>query len=171
MSRKLVFRYFRPGDLAGLERALNDRSRGGWQAVKPGRFFQRYERGPGVYVHRIGCSVHRPGSGDEITYLAAQERAGWQLAARRGPWLLYRKPVEDPVEDETLVGHRDPVRTLFARRIAGLETLRRWLLVLGTAVMLLGYFSEIMPLFYATVLPLAAALFVTYRIKFMDELR
>ena len=40
---------------------------------------------------------------------------------------------------------------------------------MGTVLLLGGYASALRPVFYATVLPLAAALFVTYRIKFMEE--
>ena len=184
--KKRVFRYFKPGDLAGAEQAMDAMSRQGWQALRPGRFVQVYEAGEGVFLHRIGCCLHRPGSGDEITLLAAQARRGWELRARRGPWLLFRKELQDAAckmrnaasgdnaaasENPTLEGHRDGVRALFSGRIARLETLRRWMLVLASVLLLGGYVSDLLPVLYATALPLLVALFATYRIKWMEELR
>ena len=76
MSTKRTYHYYRPGDLSGLEYSLNAMSRAGWQAVKPGRFVQRYRREEGVFVHRFGCSAHRPGSADEIAAILVAMGAG-----------------------------------------------------------------------------------------------
>ena len=169
MSLKRVYRYFRPGNLTGLEATLNAMSAGGWQAVKPGRFVQSYRREEGAFLHRFAYCGHRPGSAGEISFLAAQEQAGWTLRARRGGWLLYRRPAAGAEEGAQLPDGRESVRALFRQRTARLESLRRWLLVMGTVLLLGGYASALRPVFYATVLPLAAALCVTYRIKFMEE--
>ena len=169
MQQKRSYHYFKPGDLTGLETCLNAMSRDGWQAVKPGRFVQCYARGAGVFVHRFGWCEARPGSAGEIRWLAAQERAGWSVAARRRGWVLFRKPAAEAAEGETLDGHRETVQALFARRIARLERLRRWMLVLASILLVGGYASSLLPILYATALPMAAALFVTYRIKFMEE--
>lgn len=186
MRYKRCFHYFRLGDLAGLESFLDAMSRGGWQAERPGRFVQRFVQGEGVFLHRIGACRHRPGSADEIAFLAAQERAGWSVAARRGPWILFRKPVPPQAEEDRgepdppqaeregpdkLDGHRDSVRELFARRITRLESLRRWMLVLGALLLIGGYASALLPVLYATVLPMSVALYATYRIKWMEALR
>ncbi len=196
MSTKRTYHYYRPGDLSGLEYSLNAMSRAGWQAVKPGRFVQRYRREEGVFVHRFGCSAHRPGSADEIAWLAAQQRAGWEVAARRKGWVLFRKeaagddaaqslPLEgkaapqgpdelasrqtEASEQPTLVGHRETVEALFKGRVARMEAFRRWMLVLAALLLIGGYMSSLLPILYSTALPLLAAAFVTYRIKWMEE--
>jgi hypothetical protein len=169
MSTKRVLRFYRPGDLTGLEYTLNAMSRGGWQPKSPGRFVQTYVPGEGAWIHRFGYCPDRPGSAGEITYRSAQARCGWEpVAARRG-WILFRKPLDRGQEGDTLAGHRDPIIALFRARIARLETLRRWMLVLAAGTMLGGYFADLLPLLYSTALPLTVALFVTYRIKFMEE--
>lgn len=169
MSLKRVFHYFRPGDLTRLEQTLDRMSAQGWQAQNPGRFVQTYRQEPGAWVHRFGYCGARPGSAGEITYLAAQKRAGWEPAARRKGWLLYRKPADQASEEETLAGHREPIRALFDRQIGRLAAFRRWMLVLAAPLLLVGYMADLLPLLYSTALPLAAALFITYQIKFMEE--
>ena len=67
MEQKTRLRFFRSGDVAGLEEELNTRSAEGWQALRPGRFFQHYARGEGVFVHRIGGCLARRGSAEDIT--------------------------------------------------------------------------------------------------------
>ena len=169
MSTKRSFRYFKPGALTALERALNAMSRSGWQAVKPGRFVQRYRQEPGAYVHRLDYCPHRPGSAGEIRFLSARELAGWSLAARKKGWCLYRKPAETAAEGEALPEGREGIRALFQARIARLESIRRVMLVLAAVLLIGGYVSDLLPVLYATALPMLAALFVTYRIKFMEE--
>lgn len=181
MPTKRCFHYYRPGDLSGLEHKLNAMSRAGWQPVRPGRFVQRYRREDGAFVHRFGYSAHRPGSADEITWLAAQQRAGWSVAARKKGWILFRKLAADqedrgekaedgkPRAEETLTDHRDTVKALFQKRVARMEGFRRWMLVLAALLLIGGYMSSLLPVLYATALPLLAAAFVTYRIKFLEE--
>ncbi|MBQ2618025.1 MAG: hypothetical protein IJK24_02325 [Oscillospiraceae bacterium] len=170
MKRRRTLHYYRPGALTGLEAALNAMSRGGWQALRPGRFLQVYEQGAGCFLHRFDYCPDRPGSADKRRFLASRERAGWTLAARRGGWLLYCRPAEETEPDAALPEGRDRIRALFARRIARLEGLRRWMLVLASGLLIGGYVSSLLPVLYATALPLAVALFVTYRIKFMEEM-
>ena len=55
------------------------------------------------------------------------------------------------------------------RRIARLESLRRVLLVLGTLILLGGYLSSLLPVMYASALPLLGVALVTYRIKLIEE--
>jgi hypothetical protein len=169
MPTKRTFRNFRPGDLSGLERALNEMSAAGWQPVKPGRLIQTYRQEPGAYVHRFGYCAHRPGSADEITWLAAQERAGWEPAVREKGWILFRKPAEAAAPDDTLAGHRETVETLFKAKIARLDSLRRILLLLGTLILLAGYFTSLLPVMYASGLPLLGVAWATYRIKYLEE--
>lgn len=169
MKQKRVFRYFRLGDLSGMEYTLNAMSRGGWQFVRGGRLVQVYRQEPGAWVHRLSCSPHRPGSAEEIRYFAAQEREGWALAARRKGWLLFRKPARQAEEGERLAEHRAPVEALFKARIARLESLRRWMLVLAAIPLFVGYVSDLLPVLYSTALPLLVALGATYAIKFMEE--
>ncbi|MBQ1678176.1 MAG: DUF2812 domain-containing protein [Oscillospiraceae bacterium] len=169
MEQKRTIHYYKPGDLSRLERALNGMSRGGWQARKPGRFVQVYERGEGSFVHRLDYCPHRAGSGDEIRWRAARELAGWQPAARKKGWFLFRKPAAEAAEQEALPEGRACVKTLFQGRIARLESLRRWMLVLSSLLLIGGYVSDLLPVLYGTALPMAVALFVTYRIKFMEE--
>ncbi len=171
MKEKRTLHYYRPGNLSGLEFTLNAMSRGGWQAVKPGRFVQRYAQGEGSWLHRFDYCGDRPGSAGEITFHAERERAGWALAASRGGWRLYRRHAEAGQDDALpeLPEGRARIRALFERRIARLETVRRWMLVLGALLLIGGYSSALLPILYATALPMAVALFVTYRIKFMEE--
>lgn len=55
------------------------------------------------------------------------------------------------------------------RRIARLESLRQVLLVLGTLILLAGYVSSLLPVLYASALPLLGVALVTYRIKYIEE--
>lgn len=55
------------------------------------------------------------------------------------------------------------------RKIGRLEALRRWMLVLAAALLIGGYVSSLLPVLYATALPMTVALIVTYRIKFLEE--
>ena len=169
MEQKRTIHYYKPGALTALETTLDRMSRDGWQARKPGRFAQVYERGEGCFVHRFDYCPHRAGSGDEIRWRSARELAGWQPAARKNGWLLFRKPAAEASEKEALPEGRACVKTLFQGRIARLESLRRWMLVLGSLLLIGGYASDLLPVLYATALPLSVALFVTYRIKFMEE--
>lgn len=165
MKTKRCVHYFRPGDLAGLERELDRRSRLGWQADRPGRFVQRYRRAEGAFVHRIGhCSAE-----EAADYLASNEAAGWHAGPRKRGWIVFRKPAEDALPDERLPQDRAPVKVLFDRRIARLEALRRWMLVLAAGLLIGGYATALRPVLLGSVLPLAVMLFVSYRIKFMEE--
>ncbi|MBQ2139847.1 MAG: hypothetical protein II433_01980 [Acidaminococcaceae bacterium] len=55
------------------------------------------------------------------------------------------------------------------QRIDRLERLRRVLLVLGTLILLGGYVSSLLPVMYASALPLLGVALVTYRIKYLEE--
>ena len=55
------------------------------------------------------------------------------------------------------------------RRIARYETLRRIMLILAPLLLIGGYALDILPILYAAAVPLAVALFVTYRIKHLEE--
>ena len=55
------------------------------------------------------------------------------------------------------------------QRIDRLERLRRVLLVLGTLILLGGYVSSLLPVMYASALPLLGVALVTYRIKLVEE--
>lgn len=169
MKTRRTLQYYRPGDVSGLEKTLNRMSQEGWQILKPGRFLQHYGQGEGSFVHRFDFCQDRPGSAGEITFLAARERAGWTPIASRGGWRLYRKRADAAEEAEELPEGRARIRALFARRTARLETVRRWMLVLGTLLLIIGYAADLLPVLYATALPMAVALFVTCRIKFMEE--
>lgn len=169
MPMKRTIKSFRPGDLSGLERHLNAMSTQGWQAVKPGRLVQVFRQEPGAFAHRFGYCAHRPGSADEIRWLAAQERAGWTVAARKKGWVLFRKPADAAQPDGTLDGHRETTKALFRAKIARLEAWRRALLVLGTLILLGGYFTSLLPVMYASALPLLAVALLTYWVKYYEE--
>ena len=55
------------------------------------------------------------------------------------------------------------------KRIAGLESLRRIMLILAPLLLIGGYAADILPILYAAAIPLAIALVVTYRIKHLEE--
>ncbi len=69
-------------------------------------------------------------------------------------------------EEETELPEEDQKR---ARRIARLESLRRWMLLLAPLPLIGGYMADCLPVLYASALPLAVALIVTYRIKHLEE--
>ena len=169
MERRRTFHYFRPGDLTGMEAWLNAMSEAGWQCVRPGRLTQDFVREEGVFVHRIDCCVAPAGSADAITHDAALERSGWTVAARKKGWLLCRKPKAEAEDGEALPGGREGAAKRFRRQISRLETVRRVLLVLGAAQMIVGYVSGIGILFYGCVLPLAIVIPITYKIKYLSE--
>ena len=79
MNQKRTFHYYRPGNLSGLELTLNAMSRGGWQAVKPGGFVQRYAQGESCGLHRFDYCGDRLGSAGEID----ETLLGWLDAAHR----------------------------------------------------------------------------------------
>ena len=54
-------------------------------------------------------------------------------------------------------------------RLARLESFRQVMLVLAPILLIGGYMSDLLPVLYASVLPLLAALLVTYRIKWLEE--
>ena len=56
-----------------------------------------------------------------------------------------------------------------ARRIARLEAVRRWTLILAAILMIGGYAASLKPILWGAVLPLTAALIVTYLIKYIEE--
>lgn len=165
MKRKRTIRYHRPGDLSGLERELDAMSAAGWQAQRPGRILQTWVQGEGAWVHRLACS---PGEG-EAAFLDSQAAAGWEPAARRRGWILFRKPADKAEPGEQLPDRRDSVRARFAKRIARLEALRRWMLILAALLLIGGYASALKPVLWGAVLPLSAALLFTYLIKFYEE--
>lgn len=168
--KKTTVHYYKTGDFRRLEDRLNAMSAEGWQPVKPGRLFQRYTFDDSTaYVFRFGASERREGSADDITFLAAQKQAGWEPVCRRGCWILFRKPAEEAGEDEQLPDGRSGIETLFARRIKSCETFRMWMIVIASALMMAGYFTDILPLLYSFAIPLLAALFVTLSIKYMQE--
>lgn len=166
MKRKYTIRYHRPGDLSGLERDLDAMSAVGWQSLRPGRVLQTWVRGEGVFVHRLACV---PAEGEADGFLAAQAAAGWEPAARRRGWILFRKPADKAEPGEQLPDGRDSIRARFAKRIAGLETVRRWMLILAAVLLIGGYAASLKPILWGAVLPLSAALLVTYLIKFYEE--
>ena len=169
MERKQTFHYFRPGDLRGAEAYLDAMSEAGWQCVRPGRLRQRFVREGGAWVHRFDFGDAPDGSADGITHSAALERTGWTVAARRRGWLLCRKPKEEAEADESLPGGRERVSARLKKQIARLESARRILLVLGSALLILGYVSSLLPSLYGSALPLAIIIPITYRIKFLSE--
>ena len=50
-----------------------------------------------------------------------------------------------------------------------MENLRRVLLVLGTLILLGGYFTSLLPVMYASALPLLGVALLTYWIKYYEE--
>lgn len=153
-----------------MEQKLNAMSAQGWQAVKPGRLVQQYVfDDTAAYVYRFGLSDRRSGSADDITYRSAQERAGWEICARKGKWILFRKKAADAEENEMLVDGRDPIELYYAGRIKPRETFRMWMIILATILMMAGYFTDLLPLLYAFAIPMLLALLVTMQIKYMQE--
>ena len=159
MQTKTTHEYYKPGDMARLENKLDLMSDQGWQAKAPGRFRQVYERGEGSYVHRFGYCPAREGSADEIRYRNAQRRKGWEKAAAKDGWILFRKPADKAADGEQLPDGREGIGKLFQPRIRRLETLRMWMIVLAALLMIGGYVSDLLPVLYGSVVPLCIALF------------
>lgn len=170
MHTKTCFHYHKPGDVAGLEHTLNAMSSAGWEPVGFGRLIQRYRTSSmGRRVYRLGCCSAPKGAPEEAAYLAAQTRAGWSPVCRRGRWLLFSKAAEAAAEDEMLAQGREPVKALLSARIARLESLRRWMLLLAALLLIGGYAVSLRPVLTASVLPLGTALFATCEIKWLEE--
>ena len=53
--------------------------------------------------------------------------------------------------------------------VARLETLRRIMLILAPILLLSGYAMDVLPILYASAVPLTVALIATYRIKHLEE--
>ena len=64
---------------------------------------------------------------------------------------------------------RKPASENDDRRIARLEGLRRWMLILAPLLLIGGYALDILPILYASAIPLAIALLATYLIKWTEE--
>lgn len=170
MKKKAKLRYYKSGDFRKQEMTLDAMSAEGWQAVRPGRLFQTYTEESGTaYRHRFTVCEAREGSAEEIAFLSRNELAGWKCAARKGKWLLFRKPASDTEPEEALPDGRAPIEALYAKKIKSLETFRMWMIVLGSVLMLVGYWTDILPLLYSFAVPLLAALIVTLQIKYMQE--
>lgn len=168
--KKTTIHYYKTGDFWRLEDKLNEMSAGGLQPVKPGRLLQRFTfDDSAAYVFRFGVCEHREGSADDITFLAAQKQAGWEPVCRKGCWILFRKPAADAAPEEQLPDGREGIEARYTRRIRSRETFRMWMIVIASALMLAGYFTDILPLLYSFAIPLLAALFVTLQIKYMQE--
>ena len=69
-------------------------------------------------------------------------------------------------DEETELPEVDQKR---GRRIARLESLRRWMLVLAALLLIGGYAIDILPVLYHSAIPLIVALLATYRIKRLEE--
>lgn len=170
MGKKTTLHFYKTGDFRKQELALDAMSAAGWQAVRPGRLFQTYTSDSSkAYIHRFSVCESRAGSAEEITFLSENELAGWQCAARKGKWLLFRKPADEAQPEEQLPDGRTPIAALFTRKIKPLETFRMWMIVLGSLLMLVGYWTDILPLLYSFAAPLLAALIITLKIKYMQE--
>lgn len=170
MKKKTTLHYYKTGTFRQLEQTLDRMSAEGFQAVRPGRLLQRYVFDDSVqYVHRFSVCTARPGSADAISFLAAQERGGWQTAARHGDWILFRKNAADAEDGEALPCGIEPIGELFSRRIKSRETFRMWMIVLASVLMIVGYCTDLLPVLYSFAVPMLLALLVTLQIKYMQE--
>lgn len=170
MKKKTTLHYYKTGDFRRLELTLDRMSAEGWQAVRPGRLLQRYVFDGNVqYLHRFSVCTARHDSADEISFLAGQERSGWEVRARRGDWLLFRKNAADAEDGEVLPCGIEPIETLFAKKIKSRETFRMWMIVLASLLMIVGYCTDMLPILYSFAVPMLLALLVTLQIKYMQE--
>ncbi len=170
MKKKTTIHYYKTGSFRALEQTLDRMSAEGRQAVKPGRLLQRYDFDNSVqYVHRFSVCEAGAGSAKEINFLAEQQRAGWEIAARRGDWILFRKNAADAEDSEALPCGYEPIEALFARKIKARETFRMWMIVLASLLMIVGYCIDLLPVLYSFAVPMLLALLVTLQIKYMQE--
>lgn len=169
MEKKYRLHFLPSGDLAGLEKELNDMSAGGWQPRRIRRLYRSYIPGEGAFVYRIGCCLVRPGSADDITASAARQRAGWEEVGRRGSWLLLRKQAEAASPGEALPEGREETAKLLQRKVSRLEAARRWMLVLASLLLIIGYASSLRLMMLGCIPPLTAAMIQTYAIKHLEE--
>lgn len=156
--------------LTQLEQELDERSEAGDRVVSAGFKKRVYEPGGTPCRHRIGYLDARKQSADYITYVAAQQNAGWELICEEGNWFFFRKSC-DKIEkdgDDRLVGDRDSARVEFARRIRRAESLRRLELVLAAILLVVGY-ATVNWVIRLAAIPLALVLAQTYYIKFLDQ--
>lgn len=66
-------------------------------------------------------------------------------------------------------GKKTTDKDALARRIKACETARMWMIVLAAILMLGGYTTDFLPVLYACVLPLFAALCLTLAIKHLER--
>ncbi len=170
MSGKRRVHLYKPGDVYRLEQDLNALSAQGLQPKRLGALVQRLtpRTGPAM-VYRVGYCDGRPGAAKEITYLSSQQRRGWQLVGRRRGWLLFAKPADQAQEDERLEQDRQPIAQCYKRRIKARESLRMVLLVLATALLLVGYMMDIVYIIYSFAVPMLICVLLTLEIKYMEE--
>ena len=156
--------------LTELEQTLDEWSERGYQVVSAGFRKRSYEPGGTPCRHRIGRLDARKQSADYITYVAAQQNAGWELICEEGNWFFFRKSC-DKIEkdgDDRLIHDRDSVRVELARRVQRAESLRRVELVIAAILLVVGY-ATVNWIIRLAAIPLALVLAQTYYIKFLDQ--
>ena len=94
MAETVLHKRFSSWQFKKLEQLLDAQAAPGYALVSATHKKQVFTPGGVPCRHRLGYCAGAPGSAEEITYLAAQERAGWELVCREQGWLFFRKPLD-----------------------------------------------------------------------------
>ena len=148
MAELVLHKRFSSWQVRKLEQLLDAQAAQGYALVSATHKKQVFAPGGVPCRHRLGYCAGAPGSAEEITYLAAQERAGWELVCREGD--------------------RESIDRMFAAVIRRLETCRRIELVLTAALGVVGY-ATVNLVMRLAVIPLLLVLGNTYLIKYLQE--
>lgn len=170
MAELVLHKRFSSWQFRKLEQLLDAQAAQGYALASATHKRQVFTPGGVPCRHRLGYCAGAPGSAEEITYLAAQERAGWELVCREQGWLYFRKPLDAFAEgtSQRLEGDRESIDRMFAAVIRRLEIWRRIELVLTAALVVVGY-ATVNLVMRLAVIPLLLVLGNTYLIKYMQE--
>lgn len=170
MAQQIFHKHFASWHFAKLEQFLDAQSEQGYQLVTATHKKQVFSTGGTPSCHRLGYCPSRPDSADAISYIAAQEQAGWELVCQEQGWLYFRRPLDtdSPSIRPRLAEDRDAISQMFAGICKRLENWRIIELLLTAALVIIGYATTNLVMQLA-VIPLLLVLLNTYLIKFMQE--
>lgn len=162
-------RYF-SWQFSKLEQALDQKSAEGWQLTAATHKKQTFEQGGVPCRHRLGYCPAQKQTAGYISYVAAQERAGWELVCQEQGWLYFRKPLTAFAEGERqrLEEDREGIREMFTQITRKLENWRIAALILAFLLLVAGY-ATTNAVMRLAVIPLVLILLDTYLIKFLTE--
>ena len=129
-----IRRRFYPWNYEKELETVNERSEQGFHLVRS-TFWGRREVEDHSAVYRYALDCQEPDGFTELLY----EKQGWELVCAQGPWLWFRKKVEEGRQETEYEIHGEPrhaIADYLHRRIKPLDLLRNLLLVLAFVLIL-----------------------------------